>query len=226
MRTSLFNCRLSAFSRLELVATGACALLLLILVVAAAPRSRESGQRAVCANNLKRLGAAIQSYSSEHEGRFPPRNVFDRWPVRLQPYFSDPEVLICPADSPSIIQRSYLFNGFDDYWLRSTPNPFFTTNELGMPETAIPKPSQTLAFGEKIAQSFHYHVQIANIDHLLEIDHSRHFRNSPTSGERQASGSNYAFLDGSVRFLRFGEAISPINLWAVTDMERTNTVVQ
>src|SRR3954465_11246571 len=97
-----FKGRVKAFTRVELAATSASALLMLILVVAAAPRSRESGQRAVCANNLKRLGAANQSYSSEHEGLFPPWNTSDKWPVRLQPYLKDLDVLICPSDSRGI----------------------------------------------------------------------------------------------------------------------------
>jgi prepilin-type processing-associated H-X9-DG protein len=36
-------------------------------------------------------------------------------------------------------------------------------------------------------------------------------------GNEQGGGSNYGFVDGSVRFLKFGEAFSPQNLWAVTD---------
>ncbi|HUR44699.1 MAG TPA: DUF1559 domain-containing protein [Candidatus Saccharimonadales bacterium] len=225
MDTRHFNVAASGFSRLELITTSACALLLLMLVVAAAPRSRESGQRAVCANNLKRLGAALQNYSSENGGVFPPWNAPDWWPVRLQSYFKDPNVLMCPSDSDAAIPRSYLFNAFDDYW-RQTPDPFFLAHELSMPEAAIPKPSETLAFGEKLSQSFHYHVHIANLDQFMEIEHSCHFNNSQSSGHGQASGSNYAFLDGSVRFLRLGKAISPVNLWAITDMERTNTVAQ
>src|SRR3954465_12960509 len=107
-----FKGRVKAFTRVELAATSASALLILILVVAAAPRSRESGQRAVCANNLKRLGAAIQSYSSEHEGRFPPWNSGPRWSTRLQAYYEDVDVLKCPADGAGLVPRSYLFNGF------------------------------------------------------------------------------------------------------------------
>ena len=33
-------------------------------------------------------------------------------------------------------------------------------------------------------------------------------------------GSNYAFADGSARYLRFGLATSPVNLWAVLPAER------
>ncbi|MFM7099735.1 MAG: H-X9-DG-CTERM domain-containing protein, partial [Verrucomicrobiota bacterium] len=35
-------------------------------------------------------------------------------------------------------------------------------------------------------------------------------------------GANYAMVDGSVRFLRFGKSLSPVNLWAVLPHVRTN----
>ena len=31
----------------------------------------------------------------------------------------------------------------------------------------------------------------------------------------RSGGSNYAFADGSVRFIKFGRVMNPINLWAV-----------
>src|SRR3954465_10569791 len=157
-----FKGRVKAFTRVELAATSASALLILILVVAAAPRSRESGQRAVCANNLKRLGAAIQSYSGEHEGLLPPWNSSDRWHARLQPYYRDSEVLKCPSDPIGLVPRSYLFNGFVDYWRETVPFYLLATNELGMPEAAIPKPSETVSFGEKTTGSIKNHVFIFN----------------------------------------------------------------
>ena len=35
-----------------------------------------------------------------------------------------------------------------------------------------------------------------------------------------ASGANYAFADTSVRFLKFGRSLRPVNLWAVTPGQR------
>ena len=32
-----------------------------------------------------------------------------------------------------------------------------------------------------------------------------------------AGGSNYAFADGSARYLKFGESLNPINLWFVDE---------
>ena len=37
-------------------------------------------------------------------------------------------------------------------------------------------------------------------------------------------GSDYAFADGSARYLRYGLSITPVNLWAIEDSWRTNTV--
>jgi prepilin-type processing-associated H-X9-DG protein len=65
-------------------------------------------------------------------------------------------------------------------------------------------------------------MDLRDDDDTSKLDEGRHSRGGgpPTSG-----GSNYAFVDGSARFLRYGRAVSPINLWAVTDQWRTNVVV-
>ena len=38
-----------------------------------------------------------------------------------------------------------------------------------------------------------------------------------TGTNKKVGGSNYTFVDGSVRLLKYGESVSPVNLWAVTD---------
>jgi prepilin-type processing-associated H-X9-DG protein len=50
-----------------------------------------------------------------------------------------------------------------------------------------------------------------------ELEHSRH------SGLKNAGGSNYAFADGSARYLRYGRSVTPVNLWAVVESWRNNT---
>ena len=39
-----------------------------------------------------------------------------------------------------------------------------------------------------------------------------------------AGGSNYAFADGSARFLAFGKSLAPLNLWAVIPSYRQTAV--
>ena len=35
-----------------------------------------------------------------------------------------------------------------------------------------------------------------------------------------SGGSNFAFVDGSARFMRYGKTVWPLNLWAVNDTNR------
>ena len=59
---------------------------------------------------------------------------------------------------------------------------------------------------------------------LFELDRSRH---SGIGVENSSGGgSDYAYVDGSVRFVKFGDILSPINLWGVTDDARTAYAVQ
>ena len=43
----------------------------------------------------------------------------------------------------------------------------------------------------------------------------------PSATKRiNAGGSNFAYVDGSVRYKRFGTTVWPLNLWAVNDTNR------
>jgi prepilin-type processing-associated H-X9-DG protein len=48
-----------------------------------------------------------------------------------------------------------------------------------------------------------------------QVEQSRHMSVGTRNG-----GSNYAFADGSARYLRFGQMFVPETLWAVTDTWR------
>jgi len=54
---------------------------------------------------------------------------------------------------------------------------------------------------------------------LVMVAHDRH---SKSSSKGTGGGSNFAMCDGSARYLRYWECLSPINLWAVKDEWRTN----
>jgi prepilin-type processing-associated H-X9-DG protein len=80
-------------------------------------------------------------------------------------------------------------------------------------------------FGEKKAESAQYYLILdPNADvYLPDLEESRH---GGTGALRNKSGtSNYAFADGSVRALRYGTSLCPLNLWAVTEEGRTDYAV-
>jgi prepilin-type processing-associated H-X9-DG protein len=135
------------------------------------------------------------------------------------------------VDVPQYALRSYLINGWNDYF-QSTLNPDlwqkFQDHQypLGMSEGAIPEPSDTIVFGEKISvtenDSAHMHMDFFQGygDDITQIEHGRHNRGPLGS---RSGGSNYAFADGNARFLPYGKDLSPVNLWAVMPVWRTNT---
>ena len=137
------------------------------------------------------------------------------------------------ASDALYVPRSYLINGFDDYFAVTLvdSNGFndqrwqdFLNHRypFGMPESAIPQPAATIVFGEKVSDSRHIHMDFLQGlgDDVTEVENGRHFRSTPSTS--RSGGSNYAMADGHVQFLKYGLALAPANLWAVSDAWRTN----
>ena len=91
------------------------------------------------------------------------------------------------------------------------------TNVPAMAESEIKEPTETIFFGEKVTSSGHYYMDYEMFDDLSQLEQSRH--SSGLSNSR-GGGSDYSFADGSARYLRFGRAFAPVNLWAVVPAVR------
>ena len=78
-----------------------------------------------------------------------------------------------------------------------------------MPETAVLETSDTILFGEKESDSGHWWMDWWYGDDYKELDLTRH-----------NLGSNYAFADGSARYITFGKIFTPINMWFVDPVYR------
>jgi prepilin-type processing-associated H-X9-DG protein len=220
---------------IEVMCVIAILVLLATLLLPSLGASGETVRRIKCMNNVRQLAICSTIYADENEGAFPHRSR-PFWMKQLEPCYQDLKLLHCPSDpiAASLLSsayesymapRSYFINGWNDHFREKLSADDFTAYmdyklDIGIPISELREPSETIIFGEKRGESQHVHMDLVQGEgnDLDEVEHAMHMRTTKAG----SGGSNFAFTDGSVRFLRRGESISPINLWAVTSSWRQN----
>jgi len=234
-----------AFTLIELLVVIAIIAILAGMLLPSLSRAKEAGRRISCVNNMRQLGVSVVLYADDNQGFHPARTTANRWPTKLRDSYRDLKILRCasdvagkngitppatgetstnmPADSAP---RSYIINGWNDHFNAEMGSAFSMSAIVNkaINESAIKLPSETIVFGEKAHDSGHYWMDFLEGvgNDVTETEQSRH---STTAQGGKGGGSNYAFADGSTRFLRWGNSYVPLNQWATEDSWRTNTSI-
>jgi prepilin-type N-terminal cleavage/methylation domain-containing protein/prepilin-type processing-associated H-X9-DG protein len=235
------------FTLIELLVVIAIIAILAAMLMPALSRAKEAGKRISCISNLRQLNLASRMYVDENQGAYPVRSDKERWPdMFYDNYGKNAKLLLCPSDgilgklpntdTNSIFKadtapRSYLINGWNDWISDNVGTTTFSAIAAfskGLKENFIRNPSDTVVLGEKISEAGDYYMDMfenpmvgGNDASVAEqCRHANRSASSLSNGQSGDGGSNYAMTDGSVRFIKYPQAVSPVHLWCISDTNR------
>jgi len=207
------NGRGNGFTLIELLVVIAIIAILAAILFPVLTAAKQSANGAKCLCNMRQIGSALTLYMDAYNGRFPWNTCTGGTELvdSLQPFSKSKLVFRCPSDTsknfdkplPGYVYRrraSYSTNSYmtalrpDEVGKQVTTHGFVSIGQFSQPSRTI---YMAEAITNGISDHFHAGYWVPNpeagvIDPETELDFSRH-----------GQGSNYLFVDGHVKLMRF-----------------------
>lgn len=210
--------RTTGFTLIELLVVIAIIAILASILFPVFARARENARRSSCASNLKQIALGVRQYVADNDGRLVPRdrpvdNEFWNHFEPMDPYLKSTQVLFCPsaprfrfADATAV--KYNMHYGFPTNWNGST-NFVCAVAKLNASVVSptlldsMPDASRTCLLGEttqngtggNYASAGYGCSTFGAVTYGNAVDNILHTK-------RHLEGSNYAYLDGHVKWLK------------------------
>ncbi len=181
----------AAFTLIELLVVIAIIAILAAILFPVFAKAREKARQISCTSNLKQIGLAVTQYCQDWDEATMIANHTTgySWYLPLQPYVKSDQVFRCPSMTnrgTTTTRTDYLVNGVFGH---------------GISLAAFQTPAEQIMFAERLGtvdeEDYHVFYNTAEFE-LDALDVKRHF-----------DGSNYAFADGHVKWMRWEQTLKP-----------------
>jgi prepilin-type N-terminal cleavage/methylation domain-containing protein/prepilin-type processing-associated H-X9-DG protein len=195
----------SGFTLIELLVVIAIIGILAAILFPVFARARENARRASCQSNLKQICLGVFQYTQDYDERFPqnggpaPCTTYSggfpqSWATTLQPYMKSTQVFVCPSDARNGTTASY----GDNMLIGGYGNSGSTIQVFAINQSQLQAPAITILLFESSA---------AGYNTIACHDFTNGFYND-VEYARHLEGSNWAFADGHVKWLKLSQTNS------------------
>lgn len=216
--------RNQGFTLIELLVVIAIIAILAAILFPVFARARENARRASCASNLKQLAIGWQMYAQDYDGRLP----FYQYGSgstntnvgKVYPYVKSKQIFLCPSSNlPDTRRYDPATSAFGtDYGMPAVSAPLMAAivNSGGSVNQgditimdAIPEPSITCLMAETNNVDSTGKVLTTGYDRFPAGSFNYYGWGGVPELSRHFDGSNYAFMDGHVKWLKKEAVLIP-----------------
>jgi len=207
------NSRCKGFTLIELLVVMAIISVRTAILFPVFARARENARRASCMSNMKQLALGFMMYAEDYDGHLSvyPYGSAIRPMVAVFPYVKSRQIFLCPSSGlPTTSSDPYLLTQRSQYglpWSYTRPVAMFNYQAIssGVPIagtllSSFSNPSLACMLGETL----YYADTTSGFDFFNAND-----SHQSLAPDRHFDGSNYAFIDGHVKWLKKEVALVP-----------------